>query len=58
MNEPEEKEGRDFSEFARDRPTQPESGTGGRILRGCAIAVGIAFLLLVFVVGACFIGLR
>ena len=58
MNEPDDKEGRDFGEFARARPPQPERGTGGKILRGCAIAVGIAFLLLVFVVGACFIGLR
>jgi hypothetical protein len=69
MTESEEKEGKDFSEYARDRPSaaeppprdRPSPGkrsTFGIIVRGCGIAVGIAFLLLVFVVGACFIGMR
>ncbi len=61
MTEPEEKEGKDFSDYARDRvpsgdrPPSRERSTFGVIVRGCGIAVGIAFLLLLFVVGACFI---
>lgn len=68
MTESEEKEGKDFSEYARDRPSaaepprdRPSPGkrsTFGIIVRGCGIAVGIAFLLLLFVVGACFIRIR
>lgn len=34
-----------------------EGSTGKSIMRGCAIAVGIALLLLAFVVGACFMSL-
>jgi hypothetical protein len=46
-----------FHESAR-KP-EPESGNlGRRLFRGCAIAVGIALLVLAFVVGACFIGFR
>jgi hypothetical protein len=30
----------------------------GRILRGCAVAVGIALLVFAFVVGACFISMQ
>jgi hypothetical protein len=50
---------RDFSEFARPGSPPPESppGSGGAWLRGCGIALGIAFLVLVFVVGACFMSL-
>jgi hypothetical protein len=31
--------------------------TANRVLRGCAIALGIAALIFLFVVGACFIAL-
>lgn len=37
-----------------------EAGSGGlgaKILRGCAVAAGIAALILVFVLGACFISM-
>jgi hypothetical protein len=67
MNEQEDKDDKgkesDFSEFARARDPQPGSprkmsdGWGSSFARGCAIAVGIAFLLFAFVVGVCFIGL-
>lgn len=30
------------------------ASTGGRILRGCGVALGIAGLIFLFVVGACF----
>jgi hypothetical protein len=36
-------------------PDPPDSG--GSFLRGCGIAVGIAALLFLFVVGACFMSL-
>ena len=40
------------------RDGESDSGSaGGKILRGCAVAVGIAALILVFVMGACFISL-
>jgi hypothetical protein len=63
MNEKKEDEGHDFSEYARavrtQEPPRPRFGdtTGGRILRGCGIAIGIAFLVLLFGVGACFMAL-
>jgi len=34
-----------------------ESSTGSKIMRGCGIALGIAALIFVFIVGACFISL-
>jgi hypothetical protein len=37
--------------------TEQDKSTGKSILRGCAIALGIAFLVLAFVVGACFLSL-
>jgi hypothetical protein len=56
MNENEEKEGTDFSEYARTRPPgEPQRSGVGRFLRGCGIALGIAFLVLLFGVGACFL---
>ena len=58
MNEKDENGGRDFSEFARARPPdEPRGSTAGRFLRGCGIALGIAFLVLLFGVGACFLAL-
>ena len=45
----------ELSEYAPTRPEPP--GTGSRWLRGCGIAVGIAELVFLFVVGACFISL-
>jgi hypothetical protein len=59
MNEEDENGGRDFSAFARARPSD-ESGRNsvGRFLRGCGIALGIAFLVLLFGVGACFLAIR
>jgi hypothetical protein len=66
MNEtPDEKnkdDGReqDLTEYARavksvedERPR----GSGGSFLRGCGIALAIAFLLFAFVVGACFMSM-
>jgi hypothetical protein len=41
---------------ARYPPPDPE-GRGSRILRGCGIALGIAALVFLFAVGACFIAL-
>ena len=40
-------------------PTQKdrESSTGQKWLRGCGIALGIAALIFLFIVGACFIAL-
>ena len=58
MNEQNENEGRDFSELARARaPVAPERSGFGRFLRGCGIALGIAFLVLLFGVGACFLAI-
>jgi preprotein translocase subunit SecF len=67
VNEQEDKDDRgkesDFSDFARSRGPEPEAphrisdGWGSSFARGCAIALGIAFLLFAFVVGVCFIGL-
>lgn len=48
----------DFGEYARGLPPSPPEKKGSSFLRGCGIALGIAFLLFAFVVGACFIGLR
>jgi hypothetical protein len=59
VNEPGDKDReaeREFKDFASGRPPD-RSSTGGRILRGCGIAVGIALLILAFVVGACFISM-
>jgi hypothetical protein len=53
MNE-NEKEQQELAEFAR-RPPAPQPGTGGSFWRGCLIALGIAFLIFAFVVGACFL---
>jgi hypothetical protein len=57
VNEQKKKPGgteRDFSEFAHRRPPdEPEKG--GRVLRGCGMALGIALLILAFVVGTCFV---
>ena len=59
----------DLSDYARYRPPNSpppdpehemryeEPSTGGRILRGCGIAVGIAALVFLFIFGACFISL-
>ena len=62
MNEPRDPDDKgkesDFSEFANARVPPRESRTsGGSILRGCGIALGIAFLVFAFVVGACFISM-
>jgi hypothetical protein len=42
-----------------ERNTEPppgrDGGGGGSMLRGCGIAVGIALLILAFIVGQCFI---
>ena len=46
-------EGEEFKEFASRRPPDPPHD-GGSGLRGCGIALGIAALLFLFVVGACF----
>jgi hypothetical protein len=57
VNESREKDrGEDqaFKEFAGARPPDRPGG-GSRFLRGCGIAIGIALLILAFVVGACFI---
>ena len=45
----------ELDEYARTQPEPP--GTGSRWLRGCGIALGIAALVFLFVVGACFISL-
>jgi hypothetical protein len=53
----------DFSEYARNRPpgspeeNEGEPKRGNRVLRGCAIALGIAALIFFFIVGACFISM-
>jgi len=68
MSEEKKDKETDFSEYARDRPNasppdgdgEPERGKehdGSGILRGCAIAFGIAGLIFFLIVGACFIGL-
>jgi hypothetical protein len=68
MNEPQDPDKgneKDFSDFARAREQQPENpsgaggaeSSGGSFLRGCGIALGVTFLLLVFVVGACFMSI-
>ena len=59
VNEPQNQDDRgkeqDFSEFAGARvPPRETSTTAGRFLRGCGIALSIAFLVFAFVVGACF----
>lgn len=59
MNEPKDEGGpgkeSDFSEYASTRPPAVEERSrGGTFLRGCGIALGIAFLVFAFVVGACF----
>jgi hypothetical protein len=46
----------EFKEFSRQRPEDPP-GEGSGFLRGCGIAVGIAALVFLFVVGACFVSL-
>jgi hypothetical protein len=43
----------EFKEFSRQRTEDPPGG-GSSVLRGCGIALGIAALLFLFVVGACF----
>jgi len=43
----------EFQEFARKRPPDPPE-EGSNWLRGCGIALGIAALVFLFVVGACF----
>ena len=40
-----------------DKPGSRERSTGDKILRGCGIALGIAALIFLFIVGACFISL-
>lgn len=63
--EDDENKGTDFGDYARDRagarpPERPHhnsSNSGSSFLRGCGIAVGIAALLFLFVVGACFVAL-
>jgi hypothetical protein len=67
VNEPKDEDGRgkesDFSDLARSRGSEPEAphrisdGWGSSFARGCATALGIAFLLFAFVVGACFMSL-
>ena len=52
MNE--EKDDRNVDEHARARTPPPPEGRGSSLLRGCGIALGIAFLVFMFVVGACF----
>jgi hypothetical protein len=61
MTEDKKDEGSDFSDYARARPELPgkpdanEKGTGSKLVRGCAIALGIAALIFLFIIGACFI---
>ena len=43
-------------EVARYPPPDPKD-RGSRILRGCGIALGIAALVFLFAVGACFVAL-
>jgi hypothetical protein len=52
MNE--EKEKRPEPEFEVARYPKPEKSSGSSFIRGCGIALGIAFLVFMFVVGACF----
>ena len=48
----------DFGEYAATRtPAGEKHSRGGAFLRGCAIAIGIAILVLAFVVGACFLAI-
>lgn len=59
MNENDGNGGRDFDDYARARPpAAPERSGFGRVLRGCGIALGIALLVLLFGVGACFLAIR
>jgi hypothetical protein len=53
MNE-EKKEKPEPAEFEVARYPKPEKGSGSSIIRGCGIALAIAFLVFMFVVGACF----
>jgi hypothetical protein len=62
MNEEDRDKGQDFSDYARARSQEPRraehgESTGGRMLRGCGIGLGIALLVLLFGVGACFMAL-
>jgi len=58
MSEDDGKESTDFSEYARTRPPgEPDGSRVGRFLRGCGIALGITFLVLLFGVGACFLAM-
>jgi len=43
----------EFKEFSRQRPEDPR-GEGSSVLRGCGVALGIAALIFLFIVGACF----
>ena len=43
----------EFKEFSRQRPEEPP-GEGSGLMRGCGIALGIAALIFLFVVGTCF----
>lgn len=53
--EKEKSEKETMREFARARASLEDKPRGsGAFLRGCGIALGIAFLLFAFVVGACF----
>jgi hypothetical protein len=53
--EQEQSEKEAMREFARARDSLEDKPRGsGSFLRGCGIALGIAFLLFAFVVGACF----
>jgi hypothetical protein len=55
LNEDPEEQEQDFREFRRQRSSEGDAkDKAGRILRGCATALAIAFLVLAFVVGACF----
>ncbi len=55
VNEDPEEQEQDFREFRRQRSADADAkDKAGPILRGCAMALAIAFLVLAFVVGACF----
>lgn len=43
----------EFTGYTQQRPEDPPD-RGSRILRGCGIAFGIAALVFLFLVGACF----
>lgn len=61
MNEPKNQDDRgkeqDFRDHGEARTPSRQPSAGGSFLRGCGIALGIAFLIFAFVVGACFISL-